>query len=115
MDPHIVHGGTAPAPHLLDQVRDTIRRRHYSYCTEEACVHSIRRDILFHNKRHPRDMAAPEVTAFLNHLARDRDVAASTQTRRCPRSCFSTRMCWRYRSWLDDLERAQRPPVLRRC
>lgn len=66
-------------PRLLDQVRATLRRRHYSYRTEQAYVGWIRRYILFHGKRHPRGMGAPEITAFLNHLAVEKDVAAATQ------------------------------------
>ncbi|WP_228016509.1 phage integrase N-terminal SAM-like domain-containing protein [Leptolyngbya ectocarpi] len=54
---------------LLDQVRDAIRLRHYSYRTEETYVQWIRRYILFHNKRHPKDMGIPEIEAFLTHLA----------------------------------------------
>jgi len=64
---------------LLDQVRDAIRRKHYSIRTEEAYVSWIKRFILFHNKRHPREMGAPEIEAFLTHLAVERRVAASTQ------------------------------------
>ena len=69
----------AKAPRLLDQVRDAIRRRHYSPRTEETYVHWIKRFIYFHGKRHPLQMDESEVTAFLNYLARDRKVAASTQ------------------------------------
>jgi len=54
---------------LLDQVRDAIRRKHYSLRTEEAYVDWIRRFILFHGKCHPRDMGAPEIEACLTHLA----------------------------------------------
>jgi hypothetical protein len=50
---------------LLDQVRDAIRVKHYSIRTEEAYVGWIRRYILFHDKRHPREMGAPEIAAFL--------------------------------------------------
>jgi len=64
---------------LLDQVRDAIRLKHYSYRTEQTYVGWIRRYILFHNKRHPKDMGAPEVEAFLTHLAVEGNVAASTQ------------------------------------
>lgn len=66
-------------PRLLDQVRSAIRVRHYSYRTEQTYVHWITRYILFHNKRHPQDMGAAEVGAFLSHLAEDRNVSASTQ------------------------------------
>ncbi len=66
-------------PRLLDQVRDRIRRKHYSIRTEQAYVDWIRRFILHHNKRHPRDMGAAEVEAFLTHLAVAKRVSASTQ------------------------------------
>lgn len=66
-------------PRLLDQLRDVIRRKHYSIRTEEAYVNWARRFILFHNKRHPNQMGGPEIEAFLTHLAVDRKVAASTQ------------------------------------
>ncbi len=69
----------APKPKLLDRVRQALRARHYSRRTEKAYVHWIKRYIFFHGKRHPAEMGAPEVTAFLTALAvRDR-VAASTQ------------------------------------
>jgi site-specific recombinase XerD len=64
---------------LLDHVRDVIRRKHYSIRTEQSYVEWIRRFILFHHKRHPREMREAEVNAFLTHLARDGCVAASTQ------------------------------------
>ena len=64
---------------LLDQVRDAIRLKHYSYRTEQTYVGWIRRYILFHNKQHPKDMGAPKVEAFLTHLAVEGNVAASTQ------------------------------------
>lgn len=70
---------TQPPKKLLDQVRDAIRVRHYSYRTEEAYVQWVRRFILFHNKQHPKDMGAAEVEAFLTHLAVQERVAASTQ------------------------------------
>jgi len=69
----------APKPKLLDQVRQAIRTRHYSYKTEEAYVGWIRRFILFHNKRHPSEMGEPEIGQFLSGLARDAHVSASTQ------------------------------------
>ncbi len=64
---------------LLDQVRDTLRVKHYAYRTEDTYIQWIRRFILFHNKRHPKEMAEPEVQAFLTHLAVEGNVAASTQ------------------------------------
>ncbi len=72
----------APPPQgkkLLEQVSDAIRVKHYSYRTEKTYIEWIRRYILFHNKRHPREMGAPEIQAFLTHLAVERTVSASTQ------------------------------------
>jgi len=66
-------------PRLSDQVRDTLRRRHYSYRTEQVYLYWIRHFIYFHRKRHPREMAEREVAAFLTHLAVERRVSASTQ------------------------------------
>jgi integron integrase len=67
-------------PRLLDQVRETIRTKHYSIRTEQSYVQWIRRYILFHNKRHPKKMGTNEVNQFLTHLAVKDRVAASTQT-----------------------------------
>ena len=66
-------------PRLLDRVRIALRIRHYSIRTEEAYVGWIRRFILFHDKRHPETMGAPEVVAFLSDLATRGEVSASTQ------------------------------------
>ena len=79
MDDDTPAGRPIARPRLLDRVRDAIARRHYSRRTEETYVHWIKRFIHFHGTRHPRELGETEVTAFLNHLARDRDVAASTQ------------------------------------
>ena len=64
---------------LLEEMRQNLRRRHYSIRTEDAYLQWIRRFILFYDKRHPREMGQTEVTAFLNHLAIKCNVAASTQ------------------------------------
>jgi site-specific recombinase XerD len=64
---------------LLDQVREAIRLKHYSYRTEQSDVGWIRRYILFHDKRHPREMGSAEIEAFLTSLAVEGQVAASTQ------------------------------------
>ncbi len=64
---------------LLDQVRDVLRLKHYSIRSENSYLNWIRRYILFHGKRHPGEMGAPEVEAFLTHLAVHEKVAASTQ------------------------------------
>lgn len=72
-------GTEGQRPRLTDQVRDALRRKHYSYRTEQTYLHWIRRFIYFHHKRHPRDMAEPEIAAFLTYLAVARRVSASTQ------------------------------------
>src|SRR5262245_24540330 len=69
----------AQPPKLLDRVRDAIRTRHYSRRTEDAYVHWIVRFIRFHQVRHPGEMGAAEINAFLTHLAVDGHVSASTQ------------------------------------
>ncbi len=106
---------SAPAkpPRLLDQVSDAIRRRHYSYRTEQSYIHWIKRFILFSDKRHPRDMGAQEVTAFLSHLARDRDVAAATQNQALAALLFLYKeVLGQALPWLDAVERAKRPARL---
>lgn len=75
--------GSTPAmsskPKLLDQIRQAIRTRHYSYMTEKAYVGWIKRFIFFHNKRHPAEMGEAEIAQFLSSLATDSHVSASTQ------------------------------------
>ncbi|ASC70906.1 Integrase/recombinase [Halomicronema hongdechloris C2206] len=64
---------------LLDQVRDAIRLKHYSYKTEQTYVGWIHRYTLFHNKQHPKEMGSAEIEAFLTHLTVEKQVLASTQ------------------------------------
>jgi len=68
-----------PRTKLLDQMRNVIRLKHMSLRTEEAYVSWVKRFILFHDKRHPADMGADDIRAFLTHLAVHGKVAASTQ------------------------------------
>jgi len=68
-----------PPEKLVDQVRGAIRLRHYSIRTEQSYVSWIKRYIIFHNMKHPRDMGRPEIEAFLTHLAVGLKVSASTQ------------------------------------
>jgi integron integrase len=101
---------TPKAPRLLDRVRDAIAVRHYSPRTEEAYVHWIKRFIYFSGVRHPAEMGAAEVTAFLNHLARERDVAAATQNQALSALLFLYReVLGQGLPWLDDLERVAKP------
>jgi integron integrase len=78
--PHLVTiREAASRPKLLDQVRHTIRMRHYSRRTEATYVHWIRRFIVFHDKKHPSTMGAAQIKAFLSWLATTQRVASSTQ------------------------------------
>lgn len=102
--------GQATKPRLLDQVRDAVRVRHFSIRTEEAYVHWIRRFILFHRKRHPRDMGKAEITRFLTWLATQQRVAASTQNQALCALLFLYRHVLEQDfPWLDDLVWAKRP------
>ena len=97
-------------PKLLDQVRDVIRRKHFSIRTEQSYVDWVRRFILFHNKRHPREMAEAEVTEFLTHLARDGGVAASTQNQALSALLFLYKQVLKQEiGWQEGVERAKRP------
>lgn len=100
-------------PRLLDEVRDAIRRRHYSIRTEQAYIQWIRRFILFHGKRHPDSMGKAEVEAFLTHLAVDGRVAASTQNQALNAILFLYRqVLHRELDWLSGVTRAKRPARL---
>lgn len=57
---------TPPPPKLLPRLREHLRTRHYSIRTEEAYADWVKRFILFHHKRHPKDMGAAEVEAFFD-------------------------------------------------
>ena len=90
--------------------RQRIRVLHYSIRTEQAYVDWARRFILFHGKRHPRDMGAADVTAFLTHLAVERNVSASTQNQ------AKAALLYLYKQvlgadlpWLDEVVQAKRP------
>ena len=99
----------APKPRLLDRVRHAIRARHSSRRTETAYVAWIRRDIVFHGKRHPAGMGAPELTRFLTSLAVVGKVAASTQNQALSALLFLYReVLEQHVPWLDDLVYAKR-------
>ena len=97
---------------LLDQVRDVLRLKHYAIRTEEAYTDWIRRFILFHNKRHPRDMGAEEITAFLTHLAVEQNVAASTQNQALAALLFLYREVLRHDLGPVEPVHAQKPQRL---
>ena len=98
---------------LLDRVRDKIRLKHYSIRTEAAYVDWIRRFIRFHQRRHPRELGAAHVEAFLSHLAVQRNVAAATQNQ------AKSALLFLYKEvlglelpWLSNVESAKRPARL---
>jgi site-specific recombinase XerD len=98
---------------LIEAVRATVRRLHYSARTEEAYVHWIRQFIGFHNGRYPRQMGAEEMTAFLNDLAVTRHTSASTQNQAlCALLFLYKRVLNLQIPRLEALERARRPDHL---
>ncbi len=103
----------APKPRLLDRVRAALRARHYSRRTEDTYIARIKRYIFFHDKRHPAEMGAPEVTRFLTSLAVDGHVAASTQNQALSALLFLYRDVLEVDlPWLDGVVRAKRPARL---
>uniref|UniRef100_E6QU89 Integrase/recombinase (E2 protein) n=1 Tax=mine drainage metagenome TaxID=410659 RepID=E6QU89_9ZZZZ len=100
-------------PRLLDQVAARVRVLHYSIRTERAYVDWIKRFILFHGKRHPKEMGAAEVEAFLTHLAVVRQVSASTQNQAKSALLFLYKQVLGVElPWLDDVTQAQAPKRL---
>ena len=98
---------------LLDQLREQIRLRHYSIRTEAQYVQWVRRFVLFHGKRHPREMGAVEVTAFLTDLAVNGKVAASTQNQALSALLFLYREVLNVElPWMNEVVRAKRPARL---
>jgi integron integrase len=112
----MANANTPPAPtppKLLDQVRNKIRVKHYSIRTETQYLQWIKRFILFHGKRHPKDMGAAEVEAFLSHLAVEGNVSASTQNQALSALLFLYREVLAIElPWLDDVVRAKKPQRL---
>jgi integron integrase len=100
-------------PRLLDQVRRRIRVRHYSIRTERTYVHWIKRFVVFHGTRHPREMGGEEVTAFLSALATERNVAAATQNQALSAILFLYKEVLGVElPWLDAVRRAKKPTRL---
>jgi integron integrase len=100
-------------PKLLDQVTQALRVRHRSPRTEAAYRHWIRRFIRFHGLRHPRELGPREIEAFLNHLAVEKHVSASTQTQALSALLFLYRhVLGQHFDWLQGLVRAKKPERL---
>lgn len=104
---------TTNPPKLLDQVRDKLRVKYYSIRTEQTYVDWIKRYIFFHGKRHPKDMGAHDVEAFLTHLAVAGKVAASTQNQAKSALLFLYREVLEIQlPWLDNVTQAKVPKRL---
>ena len=94
-------------------MREKIRIRHYSIRTEKAYIDWTKRYILFHNKRHPNEMGAPEIETFLTHLAMDRKVASSTQNQALSALLFLYKEVLETElPWLNNVKRAKKPEKL---
>jgi integron integrase len=90
-----------------------VRLKHYSLRTGAQYVHWVKRFVLFHGKRHPKDMGAPEVEAFLAHLAVEGKVATSTQNQALSALLFLYReVLEQDLPWLSQMVRAKRPARL---
>ena len=95
---------------LLDQMRDVMRLKHYSFRTEQTYCDWVERFIRFHGKRHPKELAEAEVSEFLTHLARAGNVAASTQNQALSALLFLYKQVLKMEiGWLEDVERAKKP------
>ena len=97
-------------PRLLDQLRDKIRLKHYSLRTEQVYADWVRRFVIFHGRRHPRELGPEHVEAFLTSLAVERQVSASTQNQ------AKSALLFLYKEvlgvelpWLDRVESAKQP------
>src|SRR5215472_5238839 len=101
---------------LLAKARERMRTRHLSLRTEQAYLQWMRRYVAFHGRRHPRELAAPEVERFLTHLAVERRVGAATQNQALQALLFLYREVLEVElPWLDGLTRAspaKRLPVV---
>jgi site-specific recombinase XerD len=103
-------------PRLLDAVRQAIRARHLSPRTEEAYAHWIRRFIVHHGKRHPRELGAAEVKAFLTDLAVAQRMSASTSNQALSALLFLYRhVVVKDLGRLEDLPRGRPPDRLPWC
>jgi len=97
-------------PRLLDQVRDRIQTLHYSIRTEQSYISWIKRFIIYHNKRHPKEMGRLQIEAFLTYLAVKRKVSASTQNQALNAILFLYRqVLFIDLPWLEDVTRAKKP------
>lgn len=95
---------------LLEQTRDVLRLKHYSLRTERSYCDWIKRFIHFHQLRHPKEMGAEDISAFLTHLARVGNVSAATQNQALSALLFLYQQVLKQEvGWIEEVERAKRP------
>ena len=100
-------------PKLLEQVIARLRVKHYSLSTEKVYVDWIKRFVWFHGKRHPKELGAADVEAFLSHLAVERSVSASTQNQAKSALLFLYKEVLQLElPWLDNVTQAKAPKRL---
>src|ERR1700719_3660439 len=98
---------------LFEVARERIRTRHLAFRTEQVYLYWMRRYVKFHGRKHPRDMGAAEVEAFLTHLAVEAKVGASTQNQALQALLFLYRQVLGIElPWLENVTRARRPKRL---
>ena len=103
-------------PRLLDQMRERIRIKHYSIRTEHVYCEWVKQFIRFHKYRHPAEMGASDVEAFLTELAVRRNVSASTQNQALAALLFLYREVLQIDlPWLKDVVRTKKPSACRWC
>ncbi|MGD8795276.1 MAG: integron integrase [Thiohalophilus sp.] len=101
------------SPRLLDQVRDVLRREHYSVSTEKNYTQWIKRCIYFNNKRHPAGLGAEEIETYLSYLAREKHVSPSTQNQALNAILFLYKKVLKVDlPWMENIVRAKRKKYL---
>lgn len=112
-------GSKGPGRTLVDVAREKMRTRHMAYHTEQAYLQWIRRYVVFHDRRHPRDLGPAAVEQFLSYLSVERKVSASTQSQALQALLFLYRQVLNQDlPWLDGVTRATQPrrlPVVLSC
>jgi len=110
--PHIVSPITflpGKKPKLLDEVKSILRVKHYSKRTEDVYIKWIKDYIVYHNKRHPKEMGAEEIKIFINYLANNKHVSASTQNQAINAILFLYREVLKIEiGWIEEIKRVAR-------
>jgi integron integrase len=98
-----------PEPKLLDKVRTELRSKHYSRKTEVAYTNWIKRFVLFHKKRHPKEMGAEEIKAFIDNLATNHHVSSATQNQALQGILFLYKnILTKDVGWIENIKKSSR-------